>query len=1325
MFNVESDLVEDVVSLRNQLRLTEKNLQTLGEQLSQSENDGVAVHKAGSRSDEFPGHLALEDLQKPDAVKTLSYPVSLERDTSGNWRTKAHSDCRCQSSGQEMGNESNEVSQLRRKLSSIREENSSLVLENRQLISDLEAAQLELASSNSKLRLLGSSIGTKTSVSVMKEHIQDLESQLETQAKAVRDAEHKLAASEQVVMQKVRAIEKLKEELKKVKLELSDETKQWKRMEQQRNQALRNAEKLSVAFKDYKAEVTEKLKKVMESEHKLKASLIECDREREELEKRCMERERERERMAQNLRELREVGERSESLAAERLDLQGRLQEASQQLACLQREMTQKEAQLEEVDGLRREREDLRLLTACQEQRLVQAQREMESSRTEVASLEGILDMLHLREVCGLDLGSLDPMSSRWSVEKCYCAVQNREGALCVNPCLLPSPNYTASTDQLRQWPGERYQKLLAVLQCAEKEKERQASAAQGLQERLTRAQEEIFSLQASISQRASHYQQIHSQLLDKATKATRLEKEMKKSNSRLAVLEKQLQEKTAAYSQAAIKNGKLEQELLEKDSSLHHYQSVLNKKQREHLQAMEISKMAETKKCQDLEDQIEVSQAEIKELRKSVSALKTEKQESQHQVCLLQASVDQLTQDIEASIKRSQEEIRCFEEQALESASKVTFLETELSCCKEELSCCLQKMEEVKQQYEAQLERSNSELSTLQEVVRNRVMACENSSEENLQLQCSIQRQHAMLQESTSRIGHLEESQSQLQSQVAQLEQELERERATSVLELRSRQKEVEEANQELKKRERQAAELSGSVTQLSSEMNQCREGLSSMEQELLLLRRDSTAKASQLSQMEETLQETKGLLDKKSEIVNDLEEKLHCSEMDRRNSLQRAQLLEDQLQVVRGELAGTLDHLQQLQDVLQRTQLTADQQQQSIDQLTAKLRESQRELEERTNEVLDMDTALKERQGELQQRAQLLGQLDVVIKEHKLEMEKKVEHLQDALEKTEQQLKDRVKQVEFLSEMLNHVKSQLEEREYLEKEVEVQVGVVEELHAESSAQLQATVTALQHELDLQREEHHKEISALQQTREQLLKVSGQISSSLRLSQEQLSQRLQQAQEELGQARAHASDLRSQLSSTKHLLQCANESLLIKDSEIARLQAKISSLERTADLQSANIQHESSTLPPLKDLPVYPSPQRDTLTRCSLSSTSWKDASSDASLEHSESMMASVEAALRPQNSPDGGWQGLSTTGLTSTSDMSFNPLTYMVDAGETEEEDVDSLSGTLRFVHQTLALQEHHSLCSSSTCMQASTCTKRRRKQRQERFGMLFTIT
>lgn len=49
---------------------------------------------------------------------------------------------------------------------------------------------------------------------------------------------------------------------------------------------------------------------------------------------------------------------------------------------------------------------------------------------------------------------------------------------------------------------------------------------------------------------------------------------------------------------------------------------------------------------------------------------------------------------------------------------------------------------------------------------------------------------------------------------------------------------------------------------------MSKCRVELSDMELELLRLRRDSNTKASQLNQMEETLKETKGLLDKKSEI-------------------------------------------------------------------------------------------------------------------------------------------------------------------------------------------------------------------------------------------------------------------------------------------------------------------------------------------------------------------------------------------------------------------------------------------------------------------------
>lgn len=85
---------------------------------------------------------------------------------------------------------------------------------------------------------------------------------------------------------------------------------------------------------------------------------------------------------------------------------------------------------------------------------------------------------------------------------------------------------------------GERYQKLLTVLQMVEREKTRHASAAQGLQERLTRAQEEISLLQTSITERSSHYQQLHNQLLDKATQATSLEKEVSDPSNQFPVPE-------------------------------------------------------------------------------------------------------------------------------------------------------------------------------------------------------------------------------------------------------------------------------------------------------------------------------------------------------------------------------------------------------------------------------------------------------------------------------------------------------------------------------------------------------------------------------------------------------------------------------------------------------------------------------------------------------------------------------------------------------------------------------------------------------------------
>ncbi|XP_056102076.1 uncharacterized protein si:ch73-389b16.1 [Rhinichthys klamathensis goyatoka] len=130
---------------------------------------------------------------------------------------------------------------------------------------------------------------------------------------------------------------------------------------------------------------------------------------------------------------------------------------------------------------------------------------------------------------------------------------------------------------------------------------------------------------------------------------------------------------------------------------------------------------------------------------------------------------------------------------------------------------------------------------------------------------------------------------------------------------------------------------------------MSKCKKELSEKERERLLIRRASGANASQLAHMEKMLQETKGLLEKKTEteskacgdtMVSDLEQKVQRSKRDRRNSLHRTQLLESQMKTVRGELVGTLDHLEELRNILRRSQQKSEEREAAMQKLAAGLR-------------------------------------------------------------------------------------------------------------------------------------------------------------------------------------------------------------------------------------------------------------------------------------------------------------------------------------------------------------------------------------------------
>lgn len=228
-----------------------------------------------------------------------------------------------------------------------------------------------------------------------------------------------------------------------------------------------------------------------------------------------------------------------------------------------------------------------------------------------------------------------------------------------------------------------------------------------------------------------------------------------------------------------------------------------------------------------------------------------------------------------------------------------------------------------------------------------------------------------------------------------------------------------------------------------------------------------------------------------------------------------------------------------------------------------------------------------------------------------------------------------------------------------------------------------------------------------------------------------------------------------SPVASSKHVVNF----LPLQESEVTRLQARISSLERAADRQHHNLSlptlvtHSSQTAadlgptsprnplfvptsnqPSCPVSPTFPFPPGRTDPPLSNQTHAWS--SIDSSLDLPPSLKATLREVFSKQawesSSPSSsslqdaldqqGWQGLSAVDTTATSDGSFNPLTYKVDVdleaspqpggaselrressctlvGEEEEElDMNSLTGMLRFVNQTLAMQEDPSLWSSS---------------------------
>ncbi|XP_017585387.1 coiled-coil domain-containing protein 18 isoform X2 [Corvus cornix cornix] len=1042
----DEELLANVQSLQNQLRRTEKNLQTVEKELS-----STSEHYRHCFDEVIDSRL--EDFEQ------LNYNCQGFSSCKKNSGRASHQDFQRKSKSYSVSTtldktvEENE--HLQEKLDALHEQNASLTSQNHCLKNRVETMNFELMQSKAKISYLEAALGTHlVSIPKLKEQIVNLEAEVSAQDKILKDAEDRLDQNQKTATEREHMLQRYQKGYKNLKMELIEQSKQGKRAQQQRNEALLNVEELTRAFTKYKAELTEKLEKAKAEDEVLGKRLINCEKEKEELNEKCISYRKDLDILEEQLRQLKEENhntkEEIKTLEAKNTEMTSMLSQSDQKIIKLESELSEKEIVLKEKSALISENEELRALTARQHNHLKLCCQEIEDSREELNILETIISQLSLStseefkwhhfkhqlwssstkeatsESCG---ESSKPLIADLSIKLAMKEAESQKP--CANLTICTEAEHLCNRNErqensrlchlemepvkLIRNPGERRkcQQLELISKQFEKLRQKFQKEIKELRTKLTKADDENSALKTSMAQRTSQFQIIQEDLLKKASKTSSLEREIRKKSSQLSALEKQLEEKTIAYSSAAERNAELEQELTGKNRRIHELETTISEEHEKITSAFENEKLVHFEQHKELEKQIDLLRTQLGkkhqefiEQEKIISVLQQEVIHKQHHI----ESLDGL----------------------LIGSREVRQLESALNLCKEEVALYLSQSQENKEMFEKQLKERSEELHYLQKEIKIKGQNIQDMNEQYILLQQTLHHYQQMLQEETIRNGDLEDNQIKLEKQVFNLEKELQKQKACAENELRKVEEKLRLAAQEADLNRQKVDELNCTIRQIKLEMDQCKNELTGLEKEVVQLKRDGENKALQINQLDITLEEARSELSKKANEVIDLEDKLLQTETCRREALQKMSELESALQNACGELKITLTQLQELQDALQNAQSSLEEKNIAIMDLITELKYCKGEIEDKKQELLHMDQALKERNWELKQRVAQITQLDMTVHEHKGEMEQQIIQLQCNLEKSELEIKECNKQIESLEKKLQRSKDELRKKEF-----------------------------------------------------------------------------------------------------------------------------------------------------------------------------------------------------------------------------------------------------------------------------------------------------
>ncbi|KAG9483145.1 hypothetical protein GDO78_009215, partial [Eleutherodactylus coqui] len=1111
-----------------------------------------------SGSDHSPSRaplgLTLEDLEQPShsapqesASKQRNTMFLSAADSIRTGRDKAGS----------LRSADQEKKELRNKLLTLQEQNAALVSQNRSLRDRIESVQLELTKCKAHISAFGS---RPSRITEFQHQIASLEAESEAQERALRIAEEKLAENHHKMSEKEHVLQEFREELKQMKMELYESNKLCKRAEKQRNEALLHAEELTRAFQQYKKNVAEKLEKVKIGDQ-INTNLQDCEKQKAELLEKCKNLENElattREHLRNVMSEQADEKEKQKSVEMKNLELISLLTQSNQRALRLERDLENKENDLKDNMTLLHENKVLK-------ERLAEVvnQNQLKHCGSENNVLENI--------------NKLDPDDSRSLIRELRAELSKKEA----ENQELQAKVFSAISSQtldtepvkltLQQSEMEKCQHLESVSRQLQEDNDKLTDTVKELKRKLGKAQAETANTKLSMTRRTSQFQLIQDELLEKASKTTKLEQEMTKKSLQIASLQKLLEEKTETYSFAAAANTKLEEEVMDCKAQIRHLEENFTKEHREVLQAFEKSKNIHLdqqnellKQIEHLNCQLEMKNLEVADQEYTINKLQEDTASKRLQLESLDDMLVEARKVVERERKDAADRMNILENQLQTEAVKVKQLESLLAGCKEELGLYLQQMEENRESFENQSKKKSEEIHCFQKELKLRTQRLQETNEENVRLQQTLQQQQQMLQQATARIGDLEDTQAELEGQISKLEFELEKQRSSSEVDVKAAEEKLQVANKELACKVHQADELSDTVSQMKAELDLCKEKLSQAEIQLMAATADGESRSDKLSQLELMLQSTQIDLSDKTQLVALLQERVAIAE----NDLIKKGEMELELQHTHKELQSNARLVEELQETLTKTHLLVEEKEGTIQTFREELRTCKAEMEERDHELLDLDQVLKDRNWELKQRAAQLTQLDMTIREHKEELQQKIIQLESSLKKSDLETKEHIKQISALDEKLQEVRNRLHEKDFellqkdqhitrLQKESEKKQQTITEM--EQTSREQQNCISEQHQkgkdlgqqVRLERERMQSCHLELKETRQQLAeaqKESDRLTHKLEEMDLLSREERQRLKRDLYDAQDTIANLKTELEARNEVIKATNEVLILK----------------------------------------------------------------------------------------------------------------------------------------------------------------------------------